>query len=129
MSRVCPDHGADNMIGIEYEYTHAQYYDGISEWMCMTCKRRWGRWTGHELKTCQFEPRYGILKTGTIVKVFDCHAWREAGGDVGDNECFRKWAVVKECYRDKSDLLVDVLFGESCRHSKGHFVRSVEVYA
>lgn len=53
----CP---ADKQIGIEYYGMHPQHYDGISEFQCMSCSRRWGRWTGRELiARDDYEPRYG----------------------------------------------------------------------
>ena len=54
----CKFCGGTSVIGIEYQGT-SEDYDGISEWQCGTCARRWGRWTGKELQDGELEPRYG----------------------------------------------------------------------
>lgn len=46
-------------IGIQYGYEHPEHYDGVSEWQCSYCDRRWGRWSGVELSKGEHEPRYG----------------------------------------------------------------------
>lgn len=51
----CP---AEYAIGVEYCGTPHDY-DGVSEWKCEQCKRRWGRWSGRELAEGELEPRYG----------------------------------------------------------------------
>lgn len=51
----CP---AEFQIALQYRLT-AEDYDGTSEWVCDKCGRRWGRWTGKELKDGELEPRYG----------------------------------------------------------------------
>lgn len=50
------------VYGVEYRRDHFYHYDGISEWRCAQCHRRWGRWTGKELKEGEWEPKYGIIK-------------------------------------------------------------------
>lgn len=50
----CPD----PEIGIQYVLTPCDY-DGVSEWQCGGCRRRWGRWSGLELKDGELEARYG----------------------------------------------------------------------
>lgn len=50
---------AEYVCGVEYDGIHPQHYDGISEWACEKCHRRWGRWTGKELMGEEFELRYG----------------------------------------------------------------------
>lgn len=57
----CP-HCQIQMIAVEYRGT-SEDYDGISEFTCPTCGRRYGRWTGRELKPDELEPRYGRLPT------------------------------------------------------------------
>lgn len=46
-------------IGVEYCYASENYYDGVSEWMCNQCQRRWGRWSGRELAGDEEELRFG----------------------------------------------------------------------
>lgn len=50
---------AEHVVGIEYDYTNPERYDGVSEFLCNNCKRRWGRWTGKELFEDDVEKRYG----------------------------------------------------------------------
>jgi hypothetical protein len=33
---------------VEYDHNNPEYYDGISEIMCLECGTRFGRWTGKE---------------------------------------------------------------------------------
>jgi hypothetical protein len=47
------------VIGVEYDYTSPESYDGISEWVCPDCGRREGRWTGRVLTGTDVEPRFG----------------------------------------------------------------------
>lgn len=42
------------VLGVEYRLT-TEDYDGISEWRCTKCGKRWGRWTGKELKDGELE--------------------------------------------------------------------------
>ena len=49
-------------IGVEYHWNMPEHYDGISEWNCTGCNRRWGRWSGTELKGEEREGRYGQVK-------------------------------------------------------------------
>lgn len=46
-------------IGVEYDYTHPERYDGVSEWMCPFCQVREGRWSGRVLGEGESEPRFG----------------------------------------------------------------------
>lgn len=48
-----------DVVGIEYPINHLQHYDGISEWHCMLCKARIGRWTGKVLEDDESEKRLG----------------------------------------------------------------------
>ena len=34
-------------------------YDGISEWNCLDCKARWGRWSGRILKDDDYQKKFG----------------------------------------------------------------------
>lgn len=67
--------GEEHVVGWEYRLVdkhqpvrgakvgdlHPAQYDGISEWKCINCERRWGRWTGRELTGDDYEERYGHL--------------------------------------------------------------------
>lgn len=52
--------------GVEYDYTHPERYDGISEWWCNPetggCGLRVGRWSGKVLKEEECEKRLGGVK-------------------------------------------------------------------
>lgn len=57
---ACPHCGnTNNIIGVEYDNTHPEHYDGVSEYHCGECKTRWGRWTGSILQEGESELRYG----------------------------------------------------------------------
>lgn len=56
---VCPKCSSTNIILIEYSWDNPEHYDGISEYRCLACDYRQGRWTGKELKLGFIEPRYG----------------------------------------------------------------------
>ncbi len=43
---TCRACGSYNLTGIEYAYDDPKHYDGISEWSCSRCGRRWDRFTG-----------------------------------------------------------------------------------
>ena len=47
------------MIGVEYAYDSPNHYDGISEWLCLDCNIRIGRWSGKELGEGEEELKYG----------------------------------------------------------------------
>ncbi len=56
------------MMGIEYGIldipnANEYYYDGISEWKCIGCGIRIGKWTGNILKEGELEPRFGVDNT------------------------------------------------------------------
>lgn len=55
----CKECGGKEFCGIEYAYPHPESYDGISEWRCIKCGARFGRWTGKKLKGDEHENRYG----------------------------------------------------------------------
>lgn len=56
---VCPKCGNDKIAGVEYAYGDSNHYDGVSEWQCIGCGYRQGRWTGKELAEGESEPRFG----------------------------------------------------------------------
>lgn len=47
------------VIMVEYDGMHPDHYDGVSEYRCLTCDRREGRWSGRVLQEGDTEPRYG----------------------------------------------------------------------
>ena len=47
------------VLGIEYVGTSPHHYDGVSEWRCSSCLRRWGRWTKKELLPGDVERPFG----------------------------------------------------------------------
>lgn len=49
------------VIGVDYGRLADRdlSYDGIGEWQCRNCNRRWCRWTGRELKENEYPMRYG----------------------------------------------------------------------
>lgn len=69
-----------------------------------------------------------ISKRTERAKVFDALAWWKAGGDVEDNSIFWKPATIVRRYLNSSDRLhiVDVIFDEGNRQSKGHFEYGVK---
>lgn len=66
--KVCTRCGSENIVGVEYSHDHPEHYDGVSEWECLACGLRRGRWTGSILATGDadkpedraFEPRFGV---------------------------------------------------------------------
>jgi transposase-like protein len=55
----CPNCKSKNLINVEYAPGDPYRYDGISEIACRDCKKRYGRWTGKELKKEEQEAPYG----------------------------------------------------------------------
>lgn len=53
-------HTLESMMMVEYAYDNPCRYDGVSEYWCKPCDRRWGRWTGKELKGTEHEPPDGL---------------------------------------------------------------------
>lgn len=51
--------GHRNKAGVQYHYTLEEHYDGVSEWHCQECGKRFGRWTGKEIPDGYSEPKYG----------------------------------------------------------------------
>lgn len=59
----CPECGmTEGIVGQEYDKKVPEHVDGVSEWHCLNCKTRWGRWTGKILQKGEREPRYGRVK-------------------------------------------------------------------
>ncbi len=58
-SHPCPDCGADDWTGCEYQGGTPESYDGVSEWHCNRCGARFGRWSGRTLIAGDIEKRYG----------------------------------------------------------------------
>ena len=48
-----------DVVGIQYSPRHPEHYNGISEWQCMLCRARIGRWTGKALADGESEKRFG----------------------------------------------------------------------
>ena len=61
MSRpvACGKCGGGNLVAVEYGYDEPEHYDGVSEWVCMDCGYRVGRWSGRVLTGDDRERRYG----------------------------------------------------------------------
>lgn len=47
---------------IQYGYMSKNHYDGVSEVKCLSCNRRWGRWTKRELFGDEEEHPYGFKR-------------------------------------------------------------------
>lgn len=60
--KKCKKCGSENIIMVEYEIIHPDYYDGISEINCQDCGVRIGRWSGKELTEGESEKPYGRKK-------------------------------------------------------------------
>lgn len=59
--------GVEGHIGtVQYSYDHPEHYDGVSEYRCMLCGRREGRWTGRILTGGASEPRFGVERDEVI---------------------------------------------------------------
>lgn len=61
----CP---VEHELLVQYErslgppYLDEYDYDGVSEYKCTKCQRRWGAWTNKELLGDEREKRYGGIK-------------------------------------------------------------------
>ncbi len=55
-------------VGMQYSYDHPEHYDGVSEWQCLHCGRREGRWTGAVLTAGATEPRHGEERDEVIAE-------------------------------------------------------------
>jgi hypothetical protein len=58
--KIC-ECGSLSFTGCQYQGTREDY-DGVSEWICNACHRRYGRWTRRELLPGEIEPRHGRSK-------------------------------------------------------------------
>lgn len=56
---ICPRCEGNNIVAVEYSHSSKEHYDGISEYECLSCHYRQGRWTEKELTAGFIEPRYG----------------------------------------------------------------------
>jgi hypothetical protein len=69
MEKLPCGHDEEKIMGIEYHGLDPDHYDGVSEWRCEECLRRWGRWTKKELFGDEKEPRYyGEIKCSHTTK-------------------------------------------------------------
>ena len=59
MAFECPVDSKHAVTLVEYAFDNAEYYDGISEIKCLSCKKRYGRWSKRELKSGEYAPVYG----------------------------------------------------------------------
>lgn len=64
--RRCDRNDFGRVGGVQYDYDHPEHHDGVSEWVCLTCGRREGRWTGAVLTNGASEPRYGVERDEVI---------------------------------------------------------------
>ena len=55
---TCPSCGGHKRCGVQYRGTREDW-DGVSEWICVDCGTRFGRWTGRVLTEGEIEKRYG----------------------------------------------------------------------
>ena len=60
----CSVCGAGDIVGVEYAYNDPAYYDGVSEWRCVSCGSRVGRWSKRVLKGDECEWPYGQVRDG-----------------------------------------------------------------
>ena len=61
-TETCKKCGSKNIVFVEYDHTHPDHYDGVSEIVCRDCEDRIGRWSGKELAKGESEKRYGLSK-------------------------------------------------------------------
>lgn len=57
--KQCPRCNFTNIIAMEYGYLHPFHYDGISEYKCLECNYRQGRWTKKQLTKDEYEKPFG----------------------------------------------------------------------
>lgn len=55
----CPKCSSENIVAVEYSHPNPERYDGVSEYQCIDCAYRQGRWTHKELPVGYVEPRLG----------------------------------------------------------------------
>jgi hypothetical protein len=53
--------GHDDWFAVQYGHDAPRWawYDGMSEMVCQSCGKRYGRWSLRELAVGEYEPRYG----------------------------------------------------------------------
>ena len=64
--RKCKSCGSVKIIMVEYSLMSPQHYDGVSEFNCLDCGARYGRWSDLKLEENQVEGRYGNGSPVTI---------------------------------------------------------------
>lgn len=62
-NQKCKKCGSKNIVFVEYDPSHPEHYDGVSEIVCQDCGVRFGRWSGKELVNGESEKRYGKNKS------------------------------------------------------------------
>lgn len=62
----CPDCNAE-LVGVEY-MDGSERYDGVSEWACLGCTYRRGRWSGRRLEGNELESRFGLTPKGAATR-------------------------------------------------------------
>lgn len=60
--RLCRKCQSENIVFVEYAWDHPEHYDGTSEIECLVCGARFGRWSGKELGTDEYEKRLNRQK-------------------------------------------------------------------
>jgi len=63
----CPNCKSQNIEAVEYRGT-SQDYDGTSEYRCLLCGQRTGRWTGRALGEGELEPVYGGYESASMAR-------------------------------------------------------------
>ena len=58
------EHCGQPMMGVEYSYNCVEHYDGISEWKCVVCGTRIGRWSDIVLVGQDVERRFSLKDAG-----------------------------------------------------------------
>lgn len=51
--------GNTEYCGVEYDWCSNNHYDGVSEWRCLKCNTRYGRWTDKILEENEEEKVFG----------------------------------------------------------------------
>jgi hypothetical protein len=60
-SEPCSECGEKDWLGCQYGHDNPNHFDGVSEWRCMRCGARFGRWTKRLLEEGEAEPPYGQI--------------------------------------------------------------------
>lgn len=70
----CQSCGSTNIALFKYDARNPEHYDGWSEIYCLDCGKRFGRWSGKELKEDELEKksaRYEKLKVEKNGKIYE----------------------------------------------------------